>query len=304
MRESRSSFWRYAFAVRGSVLPRILPRVLVFGAWALAVAGLYRLEARIAIKIAPIEAAGVVLGLLLVLRTNAGYDRWWEARKIWGGIVNQSRNMVMAAGAYGPADPAWRDAFVRWAAAFAHVARGSLRAEQAMPEVTALLGEQEAARVSTARHRPLHVGARLTDLLREACDVHGMDRFAFLQIDGERARLIDHLGACERILKTPLPSVYAIKVRRLIAIYLFLLPFAIVEGTEWLTPFAAMFAAYPILALDQISLELQNPFSKDHLSHLPLDELTTTIEADLLDLAGTGHGPRATLDDHGGAGRG
>ena len=98
------------------------------------------------IEVGPHEVAGALLGLLLVLRTNAGYERWWEARKLWGGIVNQSRNLAMAALAYGPDDPAWREQIVRWTAAFAHVARASLRGERDVPELVALLGREEAGR--------------------------------------------------------------------------------------------------------------------------------------------------------------
>ena len=92
-----------------------------------------------------------------------------------------------------------------------------------------------------------------------------------MQVDRERAALIDHIGACERILKTPLPLVYAIKIRRFIALFLLTLPFALLHriNGDWLVPFITMMVAYPLMSLDQIGIELQNPFSKANLSHLP-----------------------------------
>lgn len=113
-----------------------------------------------------------------------------------------------------------------------------------------------------------------------------MDRFSFLQIDRERASLIDHVGACERILRTPLPIVYAIKIRRFIALFLLTLPFALLHrmNTEWLVPLITMMVAYPLLALDQIGVELQNPFSKANLNHLPLGEISANIERNLREL--------------------
>jgi predicted membrane chloride channel (bestrophin family) len=86
------NFWRQVFALRGSVTLQVLPRVLTFGAIAAAIWIINELthEFDFHLAVAPYEVAGAVLGLLLVLRTNAGYDRWWEARKLWGGIVNQS----------------------------------------------------------------------------------------------------------------------------------------------------------------------------------------------------------------------
>jgi putative membrane protein len=220
------------------------------------------------------------------LRTNAGYDRWWEARKLWGGIVNQSRNLAISALSYGPADSAWREKFVKWASVFPHIARCSLRGEQPSPEVAALVGPEGSAQIAASTHMPSFVALQLADLLREAGDSHDMDRFAFLQVDRERAALIDHIGACERILKTPLPLVYAIKIRRFIALFLLTLPFALLHriNNEWLVPVITMLVAYPLMSLDQIGIELQNPFAKANLSHLPLGDISATIEKNLIGL--------------------
>lgn len=145
MRTDRNRFWRDAFAIHGSITPHVLPYIFALGLIAAGVCGLawvleWNFQVQIGLEVAPFEIAGAVLGLLLVLRTNAGYDRWWEARKLWGGIVNQSRNLVISALSYGPEDSAWRDQFVRWAAVFPHVARCSLRGEPPSSEVAALIG--------------------------------------------------------------------------------------------------------------------------------------------------------------------
>jgi putative membrane protein len=133
---------------------------------------------------------------------------------------------------------------------------------------------------------PSFVALKLADLLRQACDRSGMDRFAFLQVDRERATLIDHIGACERILKTPLPVVYSIKIRRFIALFLLTLPFALLHRIQgdWLVPFITMLIAYPLISLDQIGVELQNPFAKTNLSHLPIGDISDAIETTLLGL--------------------
>lgn len=292
--QDRQGFWRQACALQGSVTPLVFPYVLSFGFIAAAVCGLAWLmeqqwEVEIGLEIAPFEIAGAALGLLLILRTNAGYDRWWEARKLWGGIVNQSRNLAISALSYGPADQAWREKFVKWAVVFPHIARCSLRSEPPSPEVAELVGQENSHRIEMSVHMPSLVALHLADLLREACDRHSMDRFMFLQLDRERASLIDHIGACERILKTPLPLVYAIKIRRFIALFLLTLPFALLHringiNGEWLVPLITMLVAYPIVSLDQIGIELQNPFSKANLSHLPLGDISAVIEKNLIGL--------------------
>jgi putative membrane protein len=127
-----------------------------------------------------------------------------------------------------------------------------------------------------------------------------MERRYFLQLDKERMTFMDEIGGCERILKTPMPRAYSIAIRRFIIIFLVLLPFGLIPKIDrdrfnqaagsidrsrmWLTPLVAMIAAFPLLALDRIGEELQNPFSTKHLNHLDLDGITATIERNLLAL--------------------
>ncbi|WP_437298507.1 bestrophin family protein [Sorangium sp. So ce426] len=277
-----SDFWHEAFALQGAVAARLLPRMLVFALAAVASVLVHQRAPSVALRPEPIEASTVVLGLLLVFRTNAGYARWWEARALWGSIVNQARNLTVSAFAYGPTDAAWRQAITRWVAVFAHVTRRSLRAERALPEVVMLVGAPDAAAVAGAEHMPSYASARLAVLLRDARDQHHMDPFAFLQLDRERVRLLEHAGGCERILATPIPSIYSFTTRSFIAVYLLALPLALVSSIGWFTPIAALFITYPILAVEQIGAELQIPFAITSLSHLPLDEICGTIERNVL----------------------
>jgi putative membrane protein len=284
-------FWREAVSIHGSVTPHVMPHIFIFGALATLIwvgSGYceYYTGTRWALEVAPLEIAGAALGLLLILRTNAGYDRWWEARKLWGAIVNQSRNTAISGIAYGPQDASWREEFVKWVATFSHIARCSLRGEPPSRQVVSLLGAEEAARIEAAGHMPSYVAQRLALLLREARDFMQLDGFAYMQIDKERAALIDHIGACERILKTPLPMVYSIKIRRFITLFLLTLPFALLHRMQgdWLVPLVTMLVAYPLISLDQIGVELQNPFAKDHLGHLPLDDISINIERNVTGL--------------------
>jgi putative membrane protein len=283
-------FWNEALAIRGAATLRVLPNVVAFGllAWVVYAVDSYE-HVDIRVPVGPHEVAGALLGLLLVVRTNAGYDRWWEARKAWGGIVNQSRNLAVAGLAYGPSDPEWRDRFVRWSAAFCHAARASLRDERPPAEVVRLLGPEDTARVASAQHMPTFVSLTISEMLEDACARGAMDRFGFLQADRERAALIDHIGVCERIKKTPLARVFSINIRRFILLFLLTLPVALLHkfkaaADPMLVPLIAMLVSYPILALDQIGVELQDPFSRRRLSHLPLDEICRTIEGNLLAL--------------------
>jgi len=291
--ETRKGFWREAVALQGAVTVQLLPSVMWCGLIASFVCGLAWLTQRVSsvsftLDISPFGFAGAVLGILLVIRLNAGYDRWWEARTLWGGIVNQSRNLVISAIAYGPDEPEWRDRLTRWVAMFAHAARHSLRGEAPSAHLAALVGLDEVADMAAADHMPSFVAGRIGALLRTATERFGMDGFQFLQIDRERALLIDHVGACERILATPLPRIYSVTIRQFILLFLVLLPIALLQryAAGWQIPVIVMLVAYPLLSLDQIGVELENPFSTHGLSHLPLDDITARIERDLFAVSG------------------
>ena len=114
-----------------------------------------------------------------------------------------------------------------------------------------------------------------------------LDSFSFLQAEEKRALILDCQGACERILKTPMPFVMAVKSRRFIFLFLLPLPFALVNVSVFISPVITGLVAYALFALDQIGVELQNPFSEERLSHLPLNEICQTIEKNILEIQNT-----------------
>jgi ion channel-forming bestrophin family protein len=295
IRFTRSAFWRDASSLDDSATLLVMPGVLFFGMVSGAICFIEYVTDptfSLGLEVTAFEVGGAVLGTMLVLRTNEGLNRWWEARKLWGGITNQCRSLAVAALAYGPNDPVWRWAVVRSAIVFAHACRRSLRGERDVPEIAALIGRAEANRLAKADHMPTYAALVLAENLRAAVDRQEMDHFAFLQADKERADLINHIGGCERILSTPLPRVYSIQIRRFIFLFLLLLPFGLIPKfistaantvslRVWFVPLITMAVAYPLLALDRIGSELQNPFWIRNLGHLDLDGITGRIERNL-----------------------
>jgi putative membrane protein len=279
------AFFREALAWQGSVTPVVLPLVIMFGLMASLFCILEwishtHFNVRISLPVPPYEIAGAALSVLIILRTNSSYERWWEGRRLWGGIVNQCRNFCGTSLAYGPRDEAWRRKIVTWTAAFPHACRLMLRGQRECRRLAELLGNDDYRRLMEADHLAMRVSQELAAFLREPLEQRAINDLAFAQADRERAQLMDHQGACERIMKTPLARVYSIKIRRMLTLFLITLPFALLHklGNNWLVPPLTMMAAYPLLAIDQIAVELQNPFSPDNMSHLPLDEICTTID--------------------------
>ena len=279
------NFWHEVFLANTSVTPGIKWRIGIFGIIATIIWLVGTNTSLIPTSdIAPYELIGAALAVLLMLRTNTGYDRWYEGRKLWGGIVNQSRNLAEIGLAYGPEDPKWREKFVRWTAAFSHACRHSLRGQTSLEDMRLLLGEEDTDALAAAQHKPMFVAQRLAKMLRQAVDDGQMDRFAFMEAEQQRCLLIDHIGACERIMKTPIAKALSVKIRRFLFMYLCALPFGIFDRADFMTPLIVMLVAYPLLALDQISVELQNPFSQSRVSHLPLDDICRTIQTNVLAL--------------------
>ncbi len=276
-------FLATALAWKGSVTPKVLPRVIVAALYSVTTFHLASLFPAFSIPITPFEYSGVVLGLLLVLRVNSGTDRWWEARKIWGSIVNQSRNLAIIGYEYSPKNCELSKLLLKWVALWPHVMRESLRKEKGLQDVEKIIGPLETENIRRANHMPTYVGSRIAKILKEM-RANGLDDFAFQRAERERALLIDAIGACERIRNTPMPLVLAIKTRRFILLFLLLLPLALVDRAGSFTPLVVSLAAYPLFSLDEIGAELQNPFSPRNLSHLPLETICSTIESNVMSL--------------------
>jgi len=255
----RPDFWSHVLEWDGSGEHKVTITALCFGLFA----GLVWFvdwvtpeDISLGLAVAPYEFAGAILGSLLVLRTNGGLDRWWEARKLWGGIINESRNLAIIAVANGPPDGEWTQKIVGWIAAFGHVTRRSLRGQKNLADIESLVGVEETEALQKSEHKPTAVSLRVASLLREGRDAGHLDPMAYLRAEEQRSLLMDHLGGCERILKTPLATAYVILIRRFMVVFLITLPFALLRRVEWLTPFITLLVAYPILALDHIRDDL------------------------------------------------
>jgi putative membrane protein len=290
-KDESPGFLRGALMWRGSVTPRIFSSLLLMTGYCLLIVALDQYWRPLShLAVTPFEYTGVVLGLVLVFRTNTGHERWWEARKLWGGINNQSRNLVIQALNYSkgfnddPQESLWREEMVKWTVAFSFATRESLRNSKNLDDLTDVLSQQELEALKSAGHMPLFVASKIASLLQQARFSQHIDGFVFEKLEGQRILLIDHIGGCERILKTPMPLVYAIKARRFIFIFLLLLPFSLIENLGFSAVFIYFLVAYPLLSLDRIGIELQNPFDTKNLSHLPLHSICDSIKIHCLAL--------------------
>ena len=277
------TFIQTATAVSKSVVRKLIPNILILELWAISVVLIDEfVYAFPEFSITPTELFGAAIGILIVFRTNAGHDRWWEARKVWGGIVNQCRNYAIASLSYGPRDLKWREKIIESIAAFPYSVKDNLRDLPYCPSATRILEHEIAA--TNGLHMPSVISMESAVLNEEAHSKHKISELAFFKLEEERSKLIDYTGKCERIKSTPMPLAYAIEVRRILLIFLILAPVTLVGEAGLYTPLVILLAGYPFLALDQIGQDLQSPFALESVSHLPLDNICQMIEKNLAEL--------------------
>lgn len=279
--------WSYHFFdIRGSMVREILGRVLTCVVWSAAVVLAHKYGWRVAIPSTLHSLIGLALGLLLVFRTNASYDRFWEGRKLWGGMVNETRNLVRAARAWLGGEAALVRELAAWAAAFPvasmHYLRGvTLDLAKAFPDLPAA----KARGVSEAEHPVLAVAQRMSDCLAEAGRKGLLTDVARASIDQNITLLVDYHGGCERIRKTPLPFAYVVHLRRALVLYCFTLPFALVDTFGWTTVLDVLLVAYIFFGIEEIGVEIEGPFGFDD-NDLPLEAICQTIRHNVYEIAG------------------
>lgn len=259
------------FAVRGSVLPHIAPQLLLVGLFSAAIVAVDRhLLTLPHVQAAPLAVFGVALSLFLGFRNNAAYDRWWEARRLWGGLLADARSIAREAVVF-LHDPQDRHRLLTAMRAFLHQHRCALRGLP--PDAAAL------------RDAP---GAPTPDATLDAMSSHLADALTAGRMDGFGARTLSTRlsgialaqAGCERIKLTPLPYVYSLLIFRTSWLYCLLLPFALLEPTGWLTPLFAVIVAYTFFGLAEVTEELAHPFGPT-ANALPLDAICRTAEISL-----------------------
>ncbi|MFN7934223.1 MAG: bestrophin family ion channel [Bryobacteraceae bacterium] len=273
------------FDIRGSMVREILGRVSLCVLWSVAVVAAYKYGFKLAIPSTIHTLVGLALGLLLVFRTNASYDRFWEGRKLWGGMVNETRNLIRAAAQFLHTDPALLQQLAAWTAAFPFATMNHLRGKQDLGDAASGLPPAEVQAAIEAEHTPMAVAMRMSACLTEARRRGLLTDYSQIAIDQNIQLLVDYLGGCERIRKTPLPFAYVVHLRRALVLYCFTLPFALVDTFGWTTVADTLLLSYVFFGIEEIGVEIEGPFGYDD-NDLPLEQICDTIRHNVLALAG------------------
>jgi putative membrane protein len=283
--------WRsHLFDIRGSMLPEIIGRVTTCVAWALVVTAAHELVPRyfpdhlpkFSLSVPPTvhTLVGFALGMLLTTRTNSSYDRFWEGRKQWGAMVNECRNLARQSLQLNSA-PDLQRSFLLWTACFPYAAMSALRGNKLLAPSSSGLPEQEVQEVLSAPHLPLAIARRMTQQLMRARDQKAISDYVLVSMDSNINLLLDYIGACERIHRTPIPFAYMVHLRRALILYCFTLPFALVDALHWWTVVGTFLVSFVLLGIEEIGVEIEDPFGYD-ANDLPLERFCQTIEGNIL----------------------
>lgn len=282
MLQYRNSNWlRLLLASRGSFSPGVPRRVLAFGFVGLLAYFGDRAGHRVRLPFAMYEVAGAVLALVLAFRANTGYGRFWEGRSLWGSIVNNTRNIARIAKVYARKEPEIAQEVATWCVMFAHAARLGLRSEPVLPDASRLLNEEDAKCISQSSHPALYAASQLSDRVARLLEKGTIDTRIAQLAEEKISGLVDNLGGSEKILKTPTPLGLVVLMQRFIAIFLATFPFSLVGRVGVFTPLVTMAVAYPLLMVDALGGELDDPFGHNP-NDLPLSRICATIERNLL----------------------
>lgn len=276
-------WWQHLLILRGSLVREIFGRVGAITLWVGAVTWFHQHIHKVDVPPTGHTLAGTALSLLLVFRTNASYDRFWEGRKLWGGIVNETRNLLRAAVTNIHSVELLRR-LAAWTAMFPFALTRVLRRGQGeLGPAAALLPSTEVERVLAAGNPALAVAMRMSAVLAEAKQRGLITDYVQMQIDQNVQLLVDYQGGCERIVRTPLPFAYMLHLRRTLILFLATLPFALVDTFGWATILVVLMVTYTFLGIEEIGVEIEEPFGTED-NDLPLEEISANIARTLDEL--------------------
>lgn len=284
--EAREWF-KVLLQLHGSVIPKLVPRVLLVAAFGLVASLLASTSYGVELPTTAHTLLGVALGLLLVFRTNASYDRYWEGRRLFGGIVNRSRNLIRQSASYiegqGTAAQDARREVRRLVIVFFALLRQYLRKERDLDKLGAPLTPDERSALESVKVRPNLAVHWLTATLFSCLKEGRLSEERLKLLDENVTQLVELWGGAERIMKTPMPFAYAQHIKGFLTLFCFSVPFALVDTMKYFTPIASAIIAYGMFGIDEIGVEIEDPFGDD-ANDLPLDAMGDTIANDTGDI--------------------
>lgn len=232
----------------------------------------------------PLPLLGSAVALVVSLRNNAAYSRWWEGRTLWGQIVNESRSFVRGLIAM-TGDVSLQVRLTKHQVAYTQALRSHLLRASPWPDIERLLPPETLARVKPAANVPLALQTDIADRLGIARKAGLVDTMSMAALNASLSAMANAQGGLERIKNTPLPRQYNQFPRVFTRIFCVLLPLGLVRDLGYFTPLGSALVGFMFLALDQVGVDLEDPF-EGTLHDVPMRAITSAIEVDLHQMIG------------------
>lgn len=278
------AWFELLFKFEGTVLPRVWVRLVILTGLTVALLLVREFVPEADVVFRPFKPLGhtligVALGLLIVFRNNCSYDRYWEGRKLWGGIVNTSRNLVRGAAVYAGESKE----FGQLVAGYALALKNHLRGSKDISEVEALVPRPMVEHAASTGNPPSILALYLSEWIRDRTTAGKIDSITAQSLEANVRTLLDNQGGCERILRTPIPFAYAVHIKHLLTLYLLTLPFVLIGEMSWVAIPTVAVIGFGLLGIEEAGVEIEDPFGDDP-NDLPIEAICSTIGRDAMAL--------------------
>jgi putative membrane protein len=282
--------WKLFFILKGSIVTRILPQIFAVFVLSLVVVWAHRAFPGWVPAFnngTAFALLGIALSIFLGFRNNACYDRWWEARKVWGKLVHVARSFARQTMVLDqlPGAEGVRAKLLHYVIAFTQSMVPHLRPDDGQAKAHKWLNSDEQAAFTASRNGPDFILRKIGEILAELRGAGRIDAIDFQTLDETVKSLSEVQAACERLRFTPVPFGYTLLLHRTAYLFCFFIPFGFADMLGWGTPFATTLVAYTFFGLDALGDELEEPFGTLP-NDLPIGAIADTIEINLREALG------------------
>lgn len=273
------------FDWHGSVLSKIVFRLLLNVMMSIIAIISYQWYEQLGIHltVAPFSLLGIAIAIFLGFRNSAGYNRFVEARNLWGTVLIAQRTLVRQLKNILPMESESHQRMVSYLVAFSWSLKHQLRKTDPSADLARLLPPQTVAEILASSMPTNRILLLAGDELGRLRAEGKMSDISHSLMDNKLDELGHALGGCERLASTPVPFAYTLILQRTVYLFCALLPFALVGDLHYMTPFVSVFISYTFLSWDSLAEELEDPFGTA-ANDLPLNAMCNTIERNLLDM--------------------
>jgi putative membrane protein len=285
---------RGALRAEGSVFPIVLKRVVICTAFGFVISSLHSLLSgftRLGLSVNFPVLGGLIpntiIALLLIFKIKVAYERFGEGRKDWVKLLNNARNLArhlwISVREFEPRDRAEKIAALSILVAFCFGSKQHLRGDNGDSEIEEFIAPERYLQIKNTENKPIQLAFWLGDYIQLQYARKSIDSYQMRALQELLDKMVDNLGVCERLVKTPVTIFDGIYLRQLVFIFCLSLPFQLVKDFLWLTAPIVALLSFAVFSIEEIANQMENPFGYED-NDLPLDAMCNNLQENVEDL--------------------